>query len=213
MKRTPSTSATSRSTMASDPALPGTLLSVRSGAGEGCLRLVLATYEGSAIYPVSEAFYQSLGSPAADTLLSDDEIDKITAHAAYRRALASALSSLAAGDLSRRDLYLKLRRKGHSDQAASAAVAEVLRLGYLREDDAAERLCARCAAKGWSRKKTYAYLASRGYGASIISRAISACEDAGEADFDANRAEMRRKLEERGLSPDEVRRALWRAGF
>lgn len=199
--------------MASDPALPGTLLSVRSGAGEGCLRLVLATGEGSAVFPVSEAFYLSLGNPAAGTLLSEDEIERITAHAAYRRALASALSSLAAGDLSRRDLYLKLRRKGHSADAANAAVSEVLRLGYLREGDAAKRLCARCAEKGWSRKKTYAYLSSRGYGAAVISRAISACEDAGEADFDANRAEMRRKLEERGLSPDEVRRALWRAGF
>lgn len=199
--------------MRSDDVAPGTLLAVRRGATPGRLTLVIREEEGSVSYPVAESFYHALGSPAAGYLLSNEEAEKLREHVAQRRALASALGSLARTDESRRSLYLKLRRKGHSDDAARAALDEVEWLGYLREQTGAERLAARCAGKGWSRRKTHAYLISRGYPSAIVTRAIDAVVSAGEADFEENKRLFREKQLALGLSPEEVRRALWRAGF
>ena len=123
--------------MRSEDAAPGTLLAVRHGAVPGRLTLVLRAEEGTVSYTVAETFYTDLGAPAAGYHLSAEELERLLAHVAARRALASALGSLARGDESRRNLYLKLRRKGHSDDAARAALDEVERLGYLREADSA----------------------------------------------------------------------------
>ena len=199
--------------MRSEDAAPGTLLAVRHGAVPGRLTLVLRAEEGTVSYTVAETFYTNLGAPAAGYHLSAEELERLLAHVAARRALASALGSLARGDESRRNLYLKLRRKGHSDDAARAALDEVERLGYLREADSAERLAARCADKGWSRRKTHAYLLRRGYPSAAVTRAIDAAVAAGDADFEKNRRLVREKQIALGLSPEEVRRALWRAGF
>lgn len=199
--------------MRSEDAAPGTLLAVRHGAVPGRLTLVLRGEEGSVSYPVAERFYTALGAPAAGYVFSEAEMEHLLAHVAQRRALASALGSLARGDESRRNLYLKLRRKGHSDTAARAALDEVERLGYLKETDSAERLVVRCADKGWSRRKTHAYLLRRGYGSAAVTHAIDAAIAAGEADFEENKRLFREKQLALGLSPDAVRRALWRAGF
>ena len=199
--------------MRNKDALPGTLLAIRQGAREGVLTLVVAGEERSDTYTVSAKFYESLGSPAAGEVLGEEPLERLRLHVKEQRAVSDALAKLARGDLSRRDLYLKLRQKGHAEREAKRAVSEMERLGYLHEEDAARRLCEVSAAKGWSRKKVTAYLHSRGYDSAVISRAISAAVEAGEADFEANRAAFIRRQEERGLSPDEVRRALWRAGF
>ena len=199
--------------MRSEDAAPGTLLAVRHGAVPGRLTLVLRAEEGTVSYTVAETFYTDLGAPAAGYHLSAEELERLLAHVAARRALASALGSLARGDESRRNLYLKLRRKGHSDDAARAALDEVERLGYLREADRAARRAARWADKGWSRRKTHAYLLRRGYPSAAVTRAIDAAVAAGDADFEENRRLFREKQIALGLSPEEVRRALWRAGF
>lgn len=199
--------------MRSEYAAPGTLLAIRHGAAPGRLTLVLRGEEGSVAYPVAEHFYMDLGSPSVGYVLTEEETERLLSHVAERRALASALGSLARGDESRRNLYLKLRRKGHGDSAARAALDEVERLGYLREQDGAERLAARCADKGWSRRKTHAYLIGRGYSAATVTHAIDAAIAAGDADFEENKRLFREKQEALGLSPQEVCRALWRAGF
>ena len=199
--------------MRSEDATPGTLLAIRHGATPGRLTLVVRSEEGSRAYPVAERFYLALGSPAVGYLLTEEETEALLAHVAERRALASALGSLARGDESRRNLYCKLRRKGPSDTAARAALDEVENFGYLREADNAERLAARCAGKGWSRRKTHAYLVSRGYPGATVTRAIDAAIDSGDADFVENKRRFREKQEALGRSPEEVRRALWRAGF
>ena len=194
-------------------ARPGTLLAIRHGAREGVLTLVVAGEERSDTYTVSEKFYESLGSPAAGEVLGEEPLERLLLHVKEQRAVSDALAKLARGDLSRRDLYLKLRQKGHAEREAKLAVSEMEPLGYLPEGAAARRLCDVSAAKGGSRKKGPADLHSRGYSSAVISRAISAAVEAGEADFEANRAAFIRRQEERGLSPEEVRRALWRAGF
>lgn len=199
--------------MRSEDAAPGTLLAVRHGTVPGRLTLVVRGEEGSVSYPVAETFYVDLGAPAVGYLLSGEELERLLAHVAERRALASALGSLARGDESRRNLYLKLRRKGHGDDAARAALDEVERLGYLKEADSAERLAARCAGKGWSRRKTHAYLLRRGYPSAAVTHAIDAAIAAGDADFEENKRLFREKQIALGLSPEAVRRALWRAGF
>lgn len=199
--------------MPSKSAPVGTLLTVRRGTAEGLITLVVRTETGSRAYPVAESFYCELGAPAAGYLLSEEETERILVHTAQRRALASSLASLSHGDESRRSLYLKLRRKGHSDEAARTAIAEVERLGFLREDASALRLVAHCAGQGWSRRKTFAYLARRGYPSSVISRAIEEAEAAGDADFEENKRLFCEEQRALGCDPETIRRALWRAGF
>lgn len=199
--------------MPSKDAPAGTLLTIRRGTAEGLLTLVIRTETGSRAYPVAENFYCDLGAPAAGCLLSEEEMERILVHTAQRRALASALASLSHGDESRRSLYLKLRRKGHSDEAARNALSEVERLGFLREEISALHLVARCAEKGWSRRKTYTYLAKRGYPSSVISLAIEEAEATGDADFEENKRLFCEKQKALGCDPETIRRALWRAGF
>lgn len=209
-----STSATSPSMWRSD--LPAaTLTAVRCGRQAGTVSLTLSPNGGEdpLCYILSSADYTALGSPKAGDALSEEVCERIRQLAGRRKAILYALRILECGDSNRRTLTRKLIKRGCTPAHAAVAVEEMEQRGFLREEESAARKAVQCAQKGWSRKHTYASLVSHGYSGTVAARAIAAGEESGEIDFDENRRAFILAKRQKGMTPEEIRAALWRAGF
>ena len=151
-------------------------------------------------YTVTEATYKALGSPLRGCDLSVSELGTIRFEDEYIRALKKAADYLSVSDKSKFALKIKLLKAGFSAEASDMALTRLCELGYLEravEREANYNLLGRHYIK---RK-----LASKGYSASSVGRAIDALVERGEIDFNENFEHLAAK---KGVSSDEDRLAL-----
>ena len=123
-----------------------------------------------------------------------------------------ALAILAAGDNSRLGLYRKLISKGVSPAHARQAVTQMQQNGYIREEEALERLVPELVMRRlWGPRRVLAGCAAKGYEAALVRRVMHRLAECGEIDFDS----ARRTLLARCADADEAARyrLLQRYGY
>jgi len=207
-----STSGNSRSKKISEAAEAAVTAAVMTQ--EGAVRVSLRTAAGErGSYLITRADWGRIGSPERGQVLSAEETARLIRLAERRGAVARALNILAYGDNSRLNLRRKLIRSGCRREDADYAVDLMTRHNYIREDDAARRQAELCCKKGWSERKTLSFLFAHGYSQETARAAVAAAQADGTADFQANRESFIEKKRAEGKTPDEIRTALWRAGF
>ena len=136
-------------------------------------------------YNISSSLYLSLG------LSRGDEVDKETEelicgdNEAYM-CMRSALSYLAYADNNKKNLYIKLVRRGYSRDMAKVAIEECVRLGYIKEDEQIKRAIKREADKLFGRAYIFKKLVGKGYSISMVNSAFDELIQDGEIDFAAN---------------------------
>ena len=182
--------------------------------GEGVIRLTLLDPEGGR-HPitVSEGAWREAGSPGKNTDLDGTVTANLIALSNRREAVRHALHILSYGDNSERTLTQKLRRLECTEEEIAYAIALVKRHGYLSEDDGCYRMADACIRRGYSRRKCEAYLFGKGYSREVIHGALTRLAGEGLADFEANRARFIEEKQKKGMTPEQIRAALYRAGF
>ena len=146
--------------------------------------------------------------------ISEDAFRHLKAFSDRYEALRSALSILAYADNSRRQLYMKLKRRGFDDALVRFAISECEHLGYLDEDRQLKNLITSYATyKLYGRERIVKALYAKGYPVSNIGRAITALCEAGEIDFDVLRAKLLSKFGFQDADSEEARALLYRYGY
>lgn len=172
---------------------------IKESKTKGYLILGVSDGEEKRAFFVALQLYSSLGSPSRGYELDEGEISALEECNEEYRALRKALSLLSYADNSERSLKMKLLRAGYSRTASDAAVREVVRLGYLKEDDQLERLIlSEANLRLVGPMKLIPKLVSKGYSVSDVKRVLERLSDEGEIDFDENR----RRLLEKKLPDD-----------
>jgi SOS response regulatory protein OraA/RecX len=185
-----------------------------TASGENGVRLTLIPEVGERIsFVISKEAYDKLGAPKKGATLTEAQVAALVGAANLRGALRHAANILGYGDNSERTLTQKLRAMGYQGEEIAYAIDRVKTLGLMDEMDGAVRRAESAARKGWSRRKVYAYLISRGYSSETAKAAIAEGERSGEIDFAENRRRFMEDKQEKGLDPNEIRAALYRAGF
>ena len=176
------------------------IIYIKESKGGGYVILGIADGEDKKAFAVAKATYSSLGSPSRFHELSDEEISVIEAANDEYRALKKALSLLSYADNSEKNLTMKLRRSGFSKDTAEGAVREVVRLGYLKEDEQLRRLIVYEAnSRLTGPLKIASKLMAKGYSSSAIRDIVDTLRSEGEVDFSEN---CRRLLEKK--LPDDA---------
>ena len=175
------------------------IIYIKESKTKGYLILGIKKGEEKCAFYITRALYSSLGSPTLGYELDEGEISALEECNEEYRALRKALSLLSYADNSERSLKMKLLRAGYSRTASEAAVKEVVRLGYLKEEDQLERLIlSEANSRLTGPQKLIPKLVSKGYSASDVRRVLDRLVDEGEVDFDENR----RRLFEKKLTDD-----------
>ncbi len=202
-----STSATMNDTL--------TLRAVREGRmGKTVILLFSGEAGDTERLTLSRGEYESLGSPAVGTIPDPVTLAHARRMAANRAALATALHILECGDTTHARMHEKLAARGYDTEAIAHATAAIDKHGYIDESRLAARGVTLCVKKGWGRRRIFAYLTiSRGIPAEEVSRAITAAEESGEADFAAMRRAFIEERRERGMEKETTPRALKSASF
>ena len=196
------------------PDLGESRLVALSASGENGIRLTLLPLVGERTsVVVSKDAFDKLGAPTKGAVLPEAQVAAFVEAANLRGALRHAANILGYGDNSERTLTQKLRAMGYQQAEISYALHRVKELGLMDEQDGALRRAESAAHKGWSRRKVYAYLISRGYSSETAKAAIAEGERSHEIDFEENRRRFIEDKREKGLDPHEIRAALYRAGF
>ncbi len=196
------------------PDLTGACLVSVTPKGERQVSLSCRLTDDSRIFfTISKSSYEQLGAPAKGSLLSHPLGIRLTKVANHTLAIRCALYILGYGDNSARKLTYKLKSKGFTPEEADYATSQMVLHGYLREGDFAKRQVELCSKKGWSQKKTVAFLYEKGYDTATIQRAIQASIEDGTADFEENRRRFIEDKKKHGITGPALRNALYRAGF
>ena len=169
--------------------------------------LTLATEDGEslALFVTHDA-YVHVGAPARGEEISEDTLAELRREDGHYRALRHALYLLSFADNSRTQLLRKLRSKGYSSEAASFAVSEAVRLGYVREREQLERYVRVLANdRLYGRRRIVASLSAKGYRAADITAVIDTLCESGLIDFNEN---FLRLCEKKSDGTDESRAKL-----
>ena len=163
---------------------------------------------------IDEETYAAIGSPIAGAFLEDDVLSYITEAEGRLKAKERAARILAYAPCSAGALVKKLRAKGYDLETAEAAVAYMMKKGYLNEEEQAYRLAVLAVGgKYWGRRRVIAYLRSKGYPASVCAVAIARAEEEGEIDFAAAKARLLEKYLGEDAAPEEKRALLYKYGY
>ena len=178
------------------------------------LRLGISEGEENANYTVSVQAYSAIGRPVRGDELEMGQMEEIRYSDSCYRAEKKALSLLAFSDNSVRTLKRKLCERGFSREIARECAEEMVRLGYIREDDQIERLIINEAnSKLRGPGKIIPAIVNRGYSSSDVRRVLADLVERGEIDFRINRAKL---IDKSGLDPsdtEEVKKLLFKNGY
>ena len=150
---------------------------------------------------------------SADTELSVAEIEQLVCESQYRRAKSRALWYLSRGDLSEKELYLKLK-KVFSEQASRAATDKMVEYGYINDERYAARLAeALLLGKKVGVAEARAVMASKGIDREVAKYALMdvECDTVSVIKELINKKYKNRLAEEKGAQ--KVIAALARRGF
>ena len=178
------------------------------------LRLGISEGEESLNFTVTRTVYSSVGRPTVGEELDSYAMDEIKYSDECRRAEKKALSLLAFSDNSVKGLSRKLTERGFRREIADDIAEEMVRLGYIKEDDQLERLILNSASlslKGPA--KIMPALVNKGYPISRVRRVMNDLVDRGELDFEKIKLRI---LEKHGVDTgdtDSARALLYKHGF
>ncbi len=165
-------------------------------------------------FTLSLRAWEALGSPEAGDALDGETLFRLKRFHEGREACAAALRILEHGDKSRRALARRLIEKGISREAAAYAADKMVRLGYIREADAAYRIVlAQALRERRGASRILSCLLEKGYPREIAEEAIRRAVASGEVDFERQREALSRELSLAGLPEEKVRARLFRMGY
>ncbi len=163
-------------------------------------------------YEVSREDFEAIGSPKAGAPLEKEEFSVISFKTDCKLAFERALKILSLSDNSARALERKLIERGFSREASEYAVARIIGLGYINEENQLLRLIEfNVNSKLCGRKKLIKYLMQRGYSYSDITKAIERAEDEEIIDFESVKEELKKKYSPK--TSEELRKLLYKHGF
>jgi SOS response regulatory protein OraA/RecX len=125
-------------------------------------------------------------------------------------AYRAAVRLLAASDKTPAELCERLTGRGFSERDAQAAVARLIREGFLRELDFAKKTVDRLFASYYGAEYVTAYLRGRKFSDEALSYAEDCMK---ELDFDGMAKRYCAKLIEAGKTREQARAALYRRGY
>lgn len=194
-----------------------TVLSVGSSEKAPVLLTLLSEADGGTerlLCPLFEKEYQSLGSPAAGTVLSEEEETLLLSLWEEHKAKEAALRLLSFGDNNANGLFRKLRGRGFSSAAAESAVSQMVGRGYIRERDQLYRLVRSLAnGKLFGEERIRQHLITAGYRREDVANAIAEAVSSGDVDFIENRKKLLKKKLPEGAAPQKAAALLYRYGY
>ncbi len=125
-------------------------------------------------------------------------------------AYRAAVRLLAASDKTQKELCERLAGKGFSEEEASEAVLRLIREGFLRELDYAQKTVDRLFGSYYGRGYITAYMQGRKFSEEALSYALDYMKS---LDFDGKAKEYYKKLISEGKTKDNARKALYRRGY
>lgn len=191
-----------------------TVVYIKPSKTEGYLTLGIDAQGERLRVSVKESVLSELGIHSVPCPLDEETFTEIKTIADRHEALKSALSVLSYADNSRRQLYLKLKRRGFGDELIKGAILECERLGYLNEQrQLASLVCSYAKTKLYGRERIVKALYAKGYPVSSIRRAITELCDAGEVDFDELSERLLSKFGITDSDSEEAHALLYRFGY
>lgn len=171
---------------------------------------VLVTDEGDFAIWVRDYERDFSSLRAGDEIENAEELCRL---AVRREIKKKAIKRLAAGDITKKELYRRLiREKIHGTTVDTEFLEELLakleRAGYIDERGYANRFAQKCVEKKWGRAKIRGAMIDRGFESEMIDDVLSALD----CDFVA----LARELIETsldGVERDTARRRLYARGF
>ena len=148
-----------------------------------------------------------------DTEITESEFLALVKESQYRRAKSRALWYLSRGDLSEKELYLKLKRS-FPEQAARAATDKMVEYGYINDERYAARLAeALLLGKKVGVAEARVVMASKGIDREVAKYALEdvECDTVSVIEELINKKYKNRLAEEKGAQ--KVIAALARRGF
>ena len=190
------------------------IVSVKTKGERGALLVLTVENErGRVKYTISEGTYREIGCPLSEELISEDELELLAEDDERRRAMQKALSLLSYSDNNERQLTAKLIRAGFPRDAATDAVRECVRLGYIAERRQAEHLIRKYASALYGRPVIIAKLGAKGYAQRLCNEIIDELLRCGEIDFTAARARLIEKKLPEGATFEQRMKLLYRFGY
>jgi regulatory protein len=173
-------------------------------------------------FKVSSAMVADFSLHAARRF-SDEEIWELEAASAALGCRERALRLLGARAYSCNELYRKLTDKGETQESAAAAIAWLLERRFLDDEQYAQAIVRRCAAKGYGAARAKNELYRKGIDRELLDAALEELPDSEDTVYrllcsklksdEPDRAEIKRATDalfRRGYSWDEIRTALER---
>ena len=194
--------------------MSGKILSIRTkGKSVTLIELTVLIGEKKEKYTISEGTYRKIGCPLSGEYIEDDSFDSVFREDEERRAMMKALAILGYADNNERRLYAKLIGHGFSKSAASFAVEECVRLGYIDEKRQLERLILKYHEELLGPGKIAAKLAAKSYSSSEISKMMRKLEDEEKLDFQKTRKLLLDTKLKEGATYEETRKLLYKYGY
>lgn len=191
-----------------------TVVYIKPSKTEGYLTLGIDALGERLRVSVKESVLSELGIHSVPCSLDEETFTEIKTVADRYEVLKSALSILAYADNSRRQLYLKLKRRGFADELIRGAISECERLGYLNEQRQLSNLVyAYAKTKLYGRDRIVSALYAKGYPTASIRSAINELCDVGEINFDELSERLLSKFGITDPDSDEAHALLYRFGY
>ena len=187
---------------------------IKESKGGGYVIVGVADGEEKYALVVDKATYSSIAAPPRGHEITNEEMTVMRAADGEYRALKKALSLLSYADNSKRNLKMKLLRAGFSSSSADEAIREVVRLGYLNEDEQIRRaILYEVNSRLTGPMKLVSKLSAKGYSVSLIKAAVGALSDEGLVDFDENRRALLDKKLDADATPEQKQKLLKSYGY
>lgn len=191
-----------------------TVIYIKAVKDTNLLLLGISEGEETKRYTVSEALYNSIGSPKKSETLSYDALAEIYRFDEYYRAKRKALSLLSYSDKNEREIVRKLSLSGFSREVARDCAREMVSCGYIDESRQLHRLIlSEANVKLYGYSKIRARLIAKGYSQEDIKRVVGELVEGGEINFNKNAHALVAKRLPEDATLEEKKKLLYKNGY
>ena len=191
-----------------------TVIYIKAVKDTNLLLLGISEGEETKRYTVSEALYNSIGSPKKSATLSYDALAEIYRFDEYYRAKRKALSLLSYSDKNEREIVRKLSLSGFSREVAADCAREMVLCGYIDESRQLHRLIlSEANVKLYGYSKIRARLIAKGYSQEDIKRVVGELVACGEINFNKNAHALVAKRLPEDATLEEKKKLLYKNGY
>lgn len=191
-----------------------TLKYVRDAKDTGFLLLGIIEEGEFVSYMLNLKAYAQIGAPRAGDEIDSDKMETVKQTDQAIRARKKALNLLSYADNNKKNLSVKLRRAGFSQDVALSTCKDMEELGYINERHQIERLIVDYAnRKLRGPKKIVSQLMAKGYSLGEIKETLSVLTESGEVDFSANAKLLLQKKLVDPSDENEKKKILYKNGY